>query len=79
MEFILRICEDKGRHPRSCDHTADVRHLRVACMAISLVGDRFTEREEQTVLLHMLTKTRDKFGWSTSFTYVRALKNDAIC
>ncbi|UNI15404.1 hypothetical protein JDV02_001939 [Purpureocillium takamizusanense] len=41
-------------------------HL-VACMAISLVGDRFTERDEQTALLRLLTKTRDTFGWSASF------------
>jgi hypothetical protein len=39
---------------------------RLACMAISLIGDRFTDRPTQLVLLGILNRTEEKFGWPTS-------------
>lgn len=35
-------------------------------MAISLVGDRFTDRSTQDSLLGILRQTEEKFGWPTS-------------
>ncbi|CAM1501234.1 Fc.00g103960.m01.CDS01 [Cosmosporella sp. VM-42] len=40
-------------------------HL-TACMTIGLVGDRFTQRGEQTILFDILTKTSKQYGWSTT-------------
>ena len=39
-------------------------------MAISLVGDRFFDRNEQTCLLECLKRTEAQFGWSTAAAYV---------
>ncbi|KAF5547480.1 hypothetical protein FPHYL_10220 [Fusarium phyllophilum] len=38
-----------------------------ACMAIALVGDLFDKRDEQDILLCVLTNATDRFGWPTSY------------
>ncbi|KAF2816972.1 uncharacterized protein BDZ99DRAFT_5930 [Mytilinidion resinicola] len=37
----------------------------VACFAIALVGDRFTNRQDQSQLREMLIKTETRHGWPT--------------
>lgn len=39
-------------------------HL-AACQAVALAGDRFEDEGELKTLLEILTKTEDKFGWTT--------------
>ncbi|KJZ74272.1 hypothetical protein HIM_06278 [Hirsutella minnesotensis 3608] len=50
----------------SLDHVHPA-HL-TSCIAISLVGDRFTKHEDQVQLLQILSKTNQKFGWSVAYT-----------
>ncbi|KAJ4214096.1 hypothetical protein NW759_010622 [Fusarium solani] len=38
---------------------------RTACMAISMVGDRCSQRSQQGAVINILDKTTTEFGWST--------------
>ncbi|KAL9616754.1 MAG: hypothetical protein Q9160_008411 [Pyrenula sp. 1 TL-2023] len=41
-----------------------------ACMAITMAGDRFTDRTEQEALFRLLLKTEQKMAWPTLKAYV---------